>query len=187
MEKVRFGVFQDNLENVKRARGTLELSMFGTGRQPRKWTALCVAIVALKCIGLNPKRRLQLLICYADELKEGFCPFMDQDDYFVEAGSVNTATSLPGFNAASAVVKKVSSFQSSSSLNNTKVVKKLTSLIVDADIVVRMVHKTLLRKFGMETHDAKNGQEAVHPHHDGACFDLILMDLDMLVMTPLDI
>ncbi|KAK4733930.1 hypothetical protein R3W88_008191 [Solanum pinnatisectum] len=72
----------------------------------------------------------------------------------------------------------MSSFQSSSSLN-TKVVKKLTALIVDDDIVVLMVHKALLRKFDVETHEAKNGQEAVHAHHNGSCFDLIMMDLDM--------
>ncbi|KAK6793859.1 hypothetical protein RDI58_007312 [Solanum bulbocastanum] len=46
-----------------------------------------------------------------------------------------------------------------------------------------MVYKALLSKFGVETHDAKNGQEAVHAHHNGACFDLIMMDLDMLVMN----
>jgi len=76
----------------------------------------------------------------------------------------------------------MSSFQSSSSLN-TKVVKKLTALIIDDDIVVRMVPKELLRKFGVETHEAKNDQEAVHAHHNCACFDLIMMDLDMPVMN----
>ncbi|KAH0689162.1 two-component response regulator ARR22-like [Solanum tuberosum] len=76
----------------------------------------------------------------------------------------------------------MSSFQSSSSLN-TKVVKKLTALIIDDDIVVRMVPKELLRKFGVETHEAKNDQEAVHAHHNCACFDMIMMDLDMPVMN----
>ncbi|KAH0702112.1 hypothetical protein KY285_016390 [Solanum tuberosum] len=79
----------------------------------------------------------------------------------------------------------MSSFQSSSSLNNTNVEKKLAALIVDDDIVVRMVHKALLRKFGVETQEAKDGQEAVLVHHNGACFDLIMMDLDMLVMNGL--
>uniref|UniRef100_M1DE06 Extra response regulator n=1 Tax=Solanum tuberosum TaxID=4113 RepID=M1DE06_SOLTU len=31
--------------------------------------------------------------------------------------------------------------------------------------------------------EAKNGQEAVIAHHIGACFDLIMMDLDMSVMN----
>ncbi|KAK4733998.1 hypothetical protein R3W88_008259 [Solanum pinnatisectum] len=61
--------------------------------------------------------------------------------------------------------------------------KKLTTLIVDDNIVVRMVHRALLRKFGMETQEVKNGQEAVLAHHNGACFDLIMMNLDMLVMN----
>ncbi|XP_015068879.1 two-component response regulator ARR22-like, partial [Solanum pennellii] len=58
---------------------------------------------------------------------------------------------------------------------------KLTALIVDDDIVVQMVYKTLLRKFGVETHEAKNSQDALLAHHNGACFDLTMMDLDMLV------
>ncbi|KAG5615917.1 hypothetical protein H5410_015741 [Solanum commersonii] len=76
----------------------------------------------------------------------------------------------------------MSSFQSSSSLNNTNIEKQFTPLIVDHDIVVRMVHKALLRKFGVETQEAKNGQEAVLVHHNGACFDLIMMDFDILIM-----
>ncbi|KAG5615641.1 hypothetical protein H5410_015465 [Solanum commersonii] len=73
----------------------------------------------------------------------------------------------------------MSSFQSYSSLNNTNVVKKLTTLIIDDDIVFRMVHKALLRKFGVKTHEVKNGQQVILDHHNGACFDLIMMDLDM--------
>ncbi|KAJ8552846.1 hypothetical protein K7X08_020239 [Anisodus acutangulus] len=80
-----------------------------------------------------------------------------------------------------------SSYDVSSSLNNKNanlnVGKKLKALIVDDDPIVRMVHKALLKKFGMETHEAKNGQEAVLAHRSGACFDLILMDLDMPVMN----
>ncbi|KAK4734264.1 hypothetical protein R3W88_008525 [Solanum pinnatisectum] len=46
-----------------------------------------------------------------------------------------------------------------------------------------MILKALLMKFGVETHEAKNGQEVILAHHSGACFDLILMDLYMPVMN----
>ncbi|XP_019240238.1 PREDICTED: two-component response regulator ARR22-like [Nicotiana attenuata] len=71
----------------------------------------------------------------------------------------------------------------SCSNKNLNIGKKLKALIVDDDRVVRMVHKGLLKKFGVETHEAKNGEEAVLAHRAGACFDLILMDLDMPVMN----
>ncbi|XP_060181765.1 two-component response regulator 24-like [Lycium barbarum] len=67
-------------------------------------------------------------------------------------------------------------------IDNPNIEKKMKALIVDDDPVVRMVHKALLRKFGAETHEVKNGQEAVFAHRSGECFDLILMDLDMPVM-----
>ncbi|MCE5165662.1 hypothetical protein HAX54_011419 [Datura stramonium] len=78
-------------------------------------------------------------------------------------------------------------YDASSSPNNTNanpsVAKKLKALIVDDDAIVRMIHKALLRKFDVETHEVKNGQEAVLAHRSGAYFDLILMDLDMPVMN----
>ncbi|WMV20064.1 hypothetical protein MTR67_013449 [Solanum verrucosum] len=74
----------------------------------------------------------------------------------------------------------MSSFEASI---NSNVVKKLKALIVDDDTITRMILKALLMKFGVETHEAKNGQEAILAHHSGACFDLILMDLYMQVMN----
>ncbi|XP_060215710.1 two-component response regulator ARR22-like [Lycium barbarum] len=57
--------------------------------------------------------------------------------------------------------------------------KKLKALMVYDNRVITMIHKALLKRFDVEPHEAKNGQEVVLTHQSGAFFDLILMDLDM--------
>ncbi|XP_060194081.1 two-component response regulator 24-like isoform X1 [Lycium barbarum] len=83
--------------------------------------------------------------------------------------------------------KMSSSYDTSSSPNNTNanpsVEKKLKALMVYDNRVITMIHKTLLKRFGVEPHEAKNGQEVVLAHRSGAYFDLILMDLDMPVVN----
>ncbi|XP_059295047.1 two-component response regulator 24-like [Lycium barbarum] len=80
-----------------------------------------------------------------------------------------------------------SSNDASSSLNNSNanssVEKKLKALMVYDNRTITMIHEALLRRFGVETHEAKDGQEVVLAHRSGACFDLILMDLDMRVVN----
>ncbi|WMV19578.1 hypothetical protein MTR67_012963, partial [Solanum verrucosum] len=75
----------------------------------------------------------------------------------LEAALANTATSLPGFSATSVAV-------------NTA-----TNARHYDDIVIRMVHKALLRKFGVETQEVKNGQET-------ATKELRDMHVDSLIM-----
>ncbi|CAK9142855.1 unnamed protein product [Ilex paraguariensis] len=59
---------------------------------------------------------------------------------------------------------------------------KLSVLIVDDDPIIQKIHKALLNKFGLETHVVENGKEAVDLCRSGACFDLILMDMEMPIM-----
>ncbi|XP_060215711.1 two-component response regulator 24-like [Lycium barbarum] len=81
----------------------------------------------------------------------------------------------------------LSSSDASSSLNNSNanssVGKKLKALMVYDNRTITMIHGALLKKFGVETHEAKDGQEVVLAHRSGACFDLIMMDLDMSVVN----
>ncbi|CAN0892765.1 Two-component response regulator 24 [Linum grandiflorum] len=56
-------------------------------------------------------------------------------------------------------------------------------LIVDDEPMIRMIHKAMLGRLGInEVEVADNGQAAIDLHADGASFDLILMDLHMPVM-----
>ncbi|KAM6577195.1 hypothetical protein CsatB_029032 [Cannabis sativa] len=60
--------------------------------------------------------------------------------------------------------------------------KPTTVLIVEDQKFARMVHNSLARGLGMETHEAVNGKMAVDLHRSGASFDLILMDREMPIM-----
>ncbi|KAK7336952.1 hypothetical protein VNO77_17506 [Canavalia gladiata] len=63
---------------------------------------------------------------------------------------------------------------------------QLTALIVDDDLVIRMIHQKMLNSVGVKNKVAENGKEAVDIHHSGQSFDLILMDLDMPVMNGIE-
>nr|GMD03191.1 two-component response regulator ARR22-like [Ipomoea batatas] len=66
-------------------------------------------------------------------------------------------------------------------MGSKNVGKGLRALVVDDDTTTQMVHKMLLKKYGVEAQVAKNGEEAVELHRSGACFDLLLMDKSMPV------
>ncbi|KAJ0249748.1 Two-component response regulator ARR22 [Hirschfeldia incana] len=71
---------------------------------------------------------------------------------------------------------------STGDINKTKSVevkKKLNVLIVDDDTVTRKLHEGIIKSFGGISQTAKNGEEAVNIHRNGASFDLILMDKEM--------
>ncbi|KAK4361392.1 hypothetical protein RND71_020344 [Anisodus tanguticus] len=80
-----------------------------------------------------------------------------------------------------------SSYDASFSVSNTNVnpnvEKKLKALIVNDNRTVTMIQKALVRKFGVEAHEVKNGEEAILAHRSGACFDMILIDLDLHVIN----
>ncbi|XP_060212081.1 uncharacterized protein LOC132639658 [Lycium barbarum] len=81
-----------------------------------------------------------------------------------------------------------SSDDASSSLNNSNAKsgvekKKLKALRVHDNCTITMVEEALLMKFGVETHETKDGQAVVLAHRSDACFDMVLMDLDMLVVN----
>ncbi|KAK3001283.1 hypothetical protein RJ639_021174 [Escallonia herrerae] len=58
----------------------------------------------------------------------------------------------------------------------------LSVLIVDDDPIIRRIHRVMLNKFGLVTHVVENGKEAVDLFRSGACFDMVLMDMEMPIM-----
>nr|GMD11662.1 two-component response regulator ARR22-like [Ipomoea batatas] len=66
-------------------------------------------------------------------------------------------------------------------MGSKNVGKGLRALVVEDDTTTQMVHKMLLKKYGVEAQVAKNGEEAVELHRFGARFDLLLMDKEMPV------
>ncbi|MGH1471380.1 MAG: ATP-binding protein [Cellvibrionaceae bacterium] len=76
-----------------------------------------------------------------------------------------------------------SSAQDSFTLNNTFDGK--TILLVEDNIVNQKVAKGILTKFGLETIEANNGQEAIDllEKNDAHTFDAILMDIEMPVLN----
>ncbi|KAL2953311.1 hypothetical protein AAZX31_19G157500 [Glycine max] len=64
--------------------------------------------------------------------------------------------------------------------------RQLTALIVEDDMVIRMVHQKILNRVGLKIQVAENGKEAIEIHGSGQSFDLILMDRDMPVMNGIE-
>ncbi|RDX64675.1 Two-component response regulator ORR42, partial [Mucuna pruriens] len=64
--------------------------------------------------------------------------------------------------------------------------RQLTALIVEDDMVIRMIHRNMLKSLGVKNEAVENGKEAVEIHRSGQCFDLILMDRDMPVMNGIE-
>ncbi|XP_071724751.1 two-component response regulator 24-like [Rutidosis leptorrhynchoides] len=60
---------------------------------------------------------------------------------------------------------------------------RMRALIVDDDLVIRMIHSKLLNNFGIENQMVVNRKEALDVHSAGKKFDLIMMDMDMPVMN----
>lgn len=65
--------------------------------------------------------------------------------------------------------------------------RQLTALIVEDDMVIRMVHQKILNRVGLKIQVAENGKEAIEIHGSGQSFDLILMDRDMPVMNGIEV
>ncbi|XP_021740841.1 two-component response regulator ARR22-like [Chenopodium quinoa] len=66
-----------------------------------------------------------------------------------------------------------------SSMNDAN---KFTALVVDDNVVIRMIEQMLLNKKGFKTKVVKNGQEAVNIFSEGNSFDVIIMDMEMPIM-----
>lgn len=64
---------------------------------------------------------------------------------------------------------------------------QLTALVVDDDIMVRMIHRKMLNSVGVNNQVVENGKEAIDLHHSGQSFDLILMDKDMPIMNGIEV
>ncbi|XP_019169116.1 PREDICTED: two-component response regulator ARR22-like isoform X2 [Ipomoea nil] len=64
-------------------------------------------------------------------------------------------------------------------MDSKNVGKGLTALVVEDSPILQLVHKTLLKKYGVEVQVVNNGEEAVVLHRSGARFDLLLMDKEM--------
>ncbi|XP_027349099.1 two-component response regulator 24-like [Abrus precatorius] len=64
--------------------------------------------------------------------------------------------------------------------------RQLKALIVDDDMVIRMIHRKMLSSAGVQNEVVENGKEAVDIHHSGQSFDLILMDRDMPIMNGIE-
>lgn len=65
--------------------------------------------------------------------------------------------------------------------------RQLTALVVDDDIVVRMVHQKMLSKVGVKNQVVESGKEAIDIHKSGQNFDLILMDMDLPIMNGIEV
>lgn len=70
---------------------------------------------------------------------------------------------------------------------NVNVSDKFSVLVVDDDTVIQQVHKMLMSKLGLQVEVANNGKEAVDIHLAGACFNLILMDMEMPIIDGLEV
>ncbi|XP_031091092.1 two-component response regulator ARR22-like [Ipomoea triloba] len=66
-------------------------------------------------------------------------------------------------------------------MGSKNVGKGLRALVIVDDPATEMVHKMLLKKYGLDAQVAKNGEEAVVLHRFGARFDLLLMNKEMPV------
>ncbi|KAH0663931.1 hypothetical protein KY290_030432 [Solanum tuberosum] len=115
-------------------------------------------------IDLAQRRRIQLLICYADELTECFYPWIDQvAQIFIPLLKFwfHWEVSMPELlRFAKLAVEKGTAF--GQNVTYVKQPQQTLALVSLASI---------------------NGQEAVLAHHSDACFDLIMMDLHMSVMN----
>ncbi|CAI8583205.1 unnamed protein product [Vicia faba] len=63
---------------------------------------------------------------------------------------------------------------------------ELTTLIVEDDKLVRMIHQGLLKRAGVKSEAVKNGKEAIDIHCSGQSFDIIFMDKDMPIMNGIE-
>ncbi|OVA02232.1 Signal transduction response regulator [Macleaya cordata] len=59
---------------------------------------------------------------------------------------------------------------------------RITALVVDDSALTRMIHRTYLTTYGVESYEVDNGLEAVQLCQSGMNFNLILMDNDMPFM-----
>ncbi|XP_061341458.1 two-component response regulator 24-like [Gastrolobium bilobum] len=64
--------------------------------------------------------------------------------------------------------------------------RQLTALVVDDDMMVRIIHRKMLNSVGVENEVVENGKEALDIHRSGQNFDLILMDMDMPIMNGIE-
>ncbi|KDP23753.1 hypothetical protein JCGZ_23586 [Jatropha curcas] len=67
--------------------------------------------------------------------------------------------------------------------NDNDTNSNFTVLLVDADSIMRAIHKLMLTEHGVEVEEAFNGKEAVDLHCVGLSYNLILMNLEMPVMN----
>ena len=65
--------------------------------------------------------------------------------------------------------------------------RQLTALVVDDDMMVRMIHRKMLNSVGVKNQVVENGKEAIDIHRSGQSFDLILMDMDMPIMNGIEV
>ncbi|GMI84507.1 hypothetical protein HRI_002120000 [Hibiscus trionum] len=64
--------------------------------------------------------------------------------------------------------------------------KNLNVLVVDDDPLIRMLHDTYLKHFGLEPQVAENGKKAIDLFRLGTSFDLVLMDKEMPIMNGVE-
>lgn len=64
--------------------------------------------------------------------------------------------------------------------------RRLSALVVDDDVVVRIIHVAHFQKHGFETHIVANGKLAVDLIRFGEMFDVIFMDFNMSVMNGIE-
>lgn len=70
---------------------------------------------------------------------------------------------------------------------NSEIIKTLEGniLVVDDNLINRLVLKKLFKKWGLKTEQAENGQEALDKLHDGI-FNLVIMDIHMPVLNGME-
>ncbi|KAF8388332.1 hypothetical protein HHK36_026998 [Tetracentron sinense] len=63
---------------------------------------------------------------------------------------------------------------------------KLTALLINNDGAFQLMHKTILKRLGVESEVTENWIEAVNLYRSGAVFDLILINMEMPFMGALE-
>lgn len=62
---------------------------------------------------------------------------------------------------------------------------RLTALVVDSVPFCRMLEKSYLAAYGVDTQDVESGTAAIELIHGGATFDLIVIDPNLILVFPM--